>query len=99
VLVWRVRAAPERAVPWYNIVNQLPDGRRELVVRIKCADDAHAADDLAADMFPSAEVWDGPRFVAALPKEGFPRGEQGDDVVTIRPSRSVRESALNGPAR
>ena len=72
-------------MPWYSIMHRLPDGRHELVVRIKCADDARAADDLSADMFPGAEVWEGRRFVAALPGEGFPRGEQGDDVVTVRP--------------
>ncbi len=71
-------------MPWYSIVNPLPGGRRELIVRIKCADDAHAADDLSADMFPGAEVWQGTRFVAALPPPGFPRGEQGDSVVTVR---------------
>lgn len=72
-------------MPWYNIVNPLPDGRREFLVRIKCADDAHASDDLSADMFPGAEVWDGTRFVARLSPEGFPRGPQGDYEVTVRP--------------
>ncbi len=71
-------------MPWYSIVNPLPGGRHELIVRINCVDDAHAADDLSADMFPGAEVWEGKRFVAALPPPHFPRGEQHDSVVTIR---------------
>lgn len=70
-------------MPWYRIVNTLPDGRQELIVRIFCVDDTHAADDLSADMFPGAEVWEGKRFVAALPPPDFPRGDQGDGVVTI----------------
>jgi len=72
-------------VRWYSIKSRQPDGRLELIVRIQCADDAQAADDVSADMFPGAEVWEGRRFVAALAREGFPRGKQGDDVVTIRP--------------
>jgi hypothetical protein len=72
-------------VPWYSIVKPRPDGRHELIVRIKCADDAHAADDRSADMFPGAEVWEGKRFVAALPPRHFPRGPQADSVVTLRP--------------
>ncbi len=76
-------------MPWYSIFNPLPDGRRELVVRIKCADDLQAADDLSADMFPGAEVWDGRRFVAALPPHHFPRGNQGDQVVKARPAPSA----------
>jgi hypothetical protein len=82
-----------RVVPWYTIFNPLPEGRREFVVRLKCADDAHAADDLSADMFPGAEVWEGARFVAALPREGFPRGQQGDDVVTVRPGCRIASEA------
>lgn len=74
-------------MPWYSIMNPLPGGRHELLVRIKCADDARAADDRSADMFPGAEVWEGKRFVAALPPRHFPRGDQGDDVVTVRPVR------------
>jgi hypothetical protein len=76
-------------MPWYSIMNPLPDGRHEFVVRIKCADDGQAADDLSADMFPGAEVWEGKRFVAALPPRHFPRGEQGDAVVTVRPVRHL----------
>lgn len=85
-------------MPWYSIVNPLPDGRRELVVRIKCPDDAQAADDLSADMFPGAQIWEGTRFVAALPPRHFPRGQQGDGVVTVRPAldagRQQRPQAL-----
>ena len=66
-------------MPWYNIVQPLPNGRHELLVRIKCADDAHAADDLSAGMFPGAEVWEGSRFVAALPPLGFGSGKEGGD--------------------
>ena len=72
-------------MPWYSITNPLPDGRRELVVRIKCPDDATAADDLSAEMFPGAEVWEGSRFVAALAPRHFPKGEQSDAVVLVRP--------------
>ena len=72
-------------MPWYSIFNPLADGRRELVVRIKCPDDAAAADDLSADMFPGAEVWEGKRFVAVLPPAHFPRGRQVDGVVVVRP--------------
>jgi len=54
-------------VRWYSIKSRQPDGRLELIVRIQCADDAQAADDVSADMFPGAEVWEGWRFVAALP--------------------------------
>ena len=85
-------------MPWYDIFNRLPDGRREFVVRIKCADDAHASDDVSADMFPGAEVWEGKRFVALLPPEGFPRERQGDDVVTVRrrpPTVSTRGAAVS----
>lgn len=73
-------------MPWYSIVHPLPEGRHDLIVRIKCADDAHAADDLSADMFPGAEVWEGNRFVAALPPLGFPRGDQADAKVRVPPS-------------
>ena len=72
-------------MPWYSIINPLADGRHELIVRIKCADDDRAADDRSADMFPGAQVWEGRRFVAALPPRHFPRGEQGDGVVRVRP--------------
>src|ERR1700712_4650220 len=76
---------PEGAMPWYSILNPLPDGRRQLVVRIKCVTDATASDDLSADMFPGAEVWESTRFVATLAPRHFPRGEQGDTVVLVRP--------------
>jgi len=72
-------------MPWYSITNPLPDGGRELVVRIKCPDDATAADDLSADTFPDADAWEGTRFVATLAPRHFPRGEQGDAVVLVRP--------------
>jgi hypothetical protein len=72
-------------VPWYRIVQPLPDGGHELLVRLKCANDAQAADDLSADMFPGAEVWEGSRFVAALPPAHFPRNKQGDTTVWVRP--------------
>ena len=82
-------------MPWYSIVNALPGGRRELVVLIKCADDADAADDLSADMFPGAQVWQGRRLVAVLPPPGFPRGDTGDRVVTIRQRDLVQSAATN----
>jgi hypothetical protein len=57
-------------MPWYSIVDPLPDGRHQLIARIKCADDARAADDLSADAFPGAEVWYGERLVVALAPAG-----------------------------
>ena len=77
-------------MPWYSVVSRRPDGSHELIVRLKCADDAQAADDVSADMFPGAEVWEGRRFVGVLPPLNFPRGEQHDDLVTVRPPRDDR---------
>ncbi len=64
-------------MPWYSIVQPLPDGRSDLLVRIKCADDAQAADALSAAMFPTAQVWEGTRYIATLPPLGH--------AVDVRP--------------
>jgi hypothetical protein len=63
-------------MPWDSITSPLPDGgARELAVRIKCPDDATAADDLSADMFPGADVWEGTRFGPPSPRH-FPRASK-----------------------
>ena len=52
---------------WYSFYELLPDGRRNLLARLVCRSDAHAADEVSASMFPEAQVFEGGRLVATLP--------------------------------
>lgn len=84
-------------MPWYDFMKTLPGGQHEMLGRLHCTNDAQATDDLSAAMYPEAQVWQGRRFVGALPPLGAGEEEDlTDQTVRFEPVRMGKDGAGAG---